>query len=496
MGIDIGTTATKIILIDLDSHVVSSVEKPSTLLSQYAGWAEENADQWWENVCQGVPECIAQAGIDAGQIAAVGTSGMVPTIVLLDKDDRVLRNSIQQNDARAVKEIEYLRSKTDAADILRRTGSAITQQTIGTKILWLRHHEPQVLEKAVHLMGSYEFIAHRLTGVYHVERNWALESGYFDLYKEDWDDEILALSTIDRGLLASVNWPSEIVGSVTREAARLTGLREGTPVVAGSADHIASSFSSGLKNQGDLLVKLGGAGDIMISLDTILVDERLFLDYHDIPGKYIASGCMASSGSLIKWFRNQFAPQASYSELDAAAEDLPAGSDGLVLLPYFLGEKTPIQDPVARGTLVGLTLTHTCAHVYRSVLEGISYGFYHHLKVLAEHGMTPTYARCANGGARSALWKQITADVLGIHLEQVADHPGSSLGAAFCAGMGVGAFKRWDEIERYIKISTVTIPDMEKHARYDKLFILYREIYESLKDKFPRLAEIAGQGQV
>jgi xylulokinase len=492
MGIDIGTTATKIILIDQDGHVVSSVEKPSTLLSVKAGWAEENANEWWQNVCQGVPECIAQAGLDASQVAAIGTSGMVPTIVLLDKDDQVLRNSIQQNDARAIDEIEYLRSKTDAADILRRTGSAITQQTIGTKILWLRQHEPQVLEKAVHLMGSYEFIAHRLTGVFHIERNWALESGYFDLYKEDWDDEILKLSTIDRSLLASVHWPSEIIGHVTPQAASLTGLKAGTPVVAGSADHIASSFSSGLKNQGDLLVKLGGAGDIMISLDNILVDERLFLDYHDIPGKYIASGCMASSGSLIKWFRNQFAPDLSYADLDNAAATIPAGSEGLILLPYFLGEKTPIQDPQARGTLVGLTLSHTSAHVYRAVLEGISYGFYHHLEVLAEHGLTPTYARCANGGARSALWKQVTADVLGIRLEQVADHPGSSLGAAFCAGMGVGAFTRWDQIEQFIKISNVTIPDIEKHARYQKFFALYREIYESLKDKFPRLAEASG----
>jgi xylulokinase len=491
MGIDVGTTATKLILIDLDSRVVASVEKPSTLVSQHAGWAEEDANQWWHNVQAGVPECIQKAGINAGQIAAIGISGMVPTIVLLDKDDQVLRNSIQQNDARAVNEIDYLRSKTNAADILHRTGSAITQQTIGTKILWLRQHEPQVLEKAIHLMGSYEFIAHRLTGVYHLERNWALESGYFDLYKDDWDDEILALSTIGRSLLAEVHWPSEIIGQVTPQAAAITGLKAGTPVVAGSADHIASSFSSGLKKQGDLLVKLGGAGDIMISLDEIVVDERLFLDYHDIPGKYIASGCMASSGSLIKWFRNQFVPGMDYPELDQAAEVITPGSDGLILLPYFLGEKTPIQDPLARGTLVGLTLTHTPAHVYRAILEGISYGFYHHLEVLAEHGMTPTKARCANGGARSVLWKQITADVLGIHLEQVADHPGSSLGAAFCAGMGVGAFKSWDEIERYIRIATITQPDQANHIRYQKLFKLYREIYESLKDKFPPLAEIA-----
>jgi xylulokinase len=163
MGIDIGTTATKIILIDLDGHVVASIEKPSTLLTQYAGWAEEDANQWWDNVCLGVPECITQANIRPSEIAAIGVSGMVPTIVLLDINDRVLRNSIQQNDARSIEEIEYLRSQTDATDILRRTGSVITQQTIGTKVLWLHRHEPQILEKAAHLMGSYEFITHRLT---------------------------------------------------------------------------------------------------------------------------------------------------------------------------------------------------------------------------------------------------------------------------------------------------------------------------------------------
>jgi len=490
MGIDIGTTATKIIIIDLFGNIIASVERNATLISLRGGWAEEDANQWWENVCQGIPECVQKAGITAEEIGAIGTSGMVPTIVLLDNKNNVLRNSIQQNDARAVEEIEYLRSKTDAGDILRRTGSAITQQTIGTKILWLQHHEPEVLARADKLMGSYDFIVYRLTGVFSVERNWALESGYFDLYKEDWDDDLLTLSSIDRSIIGSVHWPSEIVGNVTKDAATLTGLKAGTPVVAGSADHIASALSSGLKKPNDLLVKLGGAGDILIVLNDIMVDERLFLDYHDIPGQYIASGCMASSGSLIEWFRNQLAPDFSYEELDKAAELVPAGSEGLILLPYFIGEKTPIQDPFARGTLVGLSLNHTHAHIYHAVLEGISYGFYHHLKVFEEHGMKPTTARCCNGGSRSKLWKKITADVLGIRLEQVADHPGSSLGAAFCAGMGIAAFSRWSEIEKFIKVSTVIEPDLENHLKYQKLFSLYREIYDSLKDKFPRLLKI------
>lgn len=489
MGIDIGTTTTKIIIIDLFGNIVALVEKEATLISLKGGWAEEDANKWWKNVCRGIPECVQKAGITAEEIGAVGVSGMVPTIVLLDNKDKVLRNSIQQNDARAVEEIKYLRSKTDAADILRRTGSAITQQSIGPKILWLRYHEPEVLARADKIMGSYDYIVYCLTGVFSVERNWALESGYFDLYKEDWDDELLLLSSIDRSIIGPVHWSSEIVGHVTKEAATLTGLKAGTPVVAGSADHIASALSAGLKKPNDLLVKLGGAGDILIVLNDIIVDERLFLDYSGIPEQYIASGCMASSGSLIKWFREQLSPDLSYEDLDRSAEPISAGSEGIIILPYFIGEKTPIHDPVARGTIVGLSLNHTRAHIYRAILEGISYGFYHHLKVFEEHGMKPITARCCNGGARSKLWKKITADVLGIRLEQVADHPGSSLGAAFCAGMGICAFSCWDEIEKYIKISTVTEPDLENHLKYQKLFSLYREIYNSLKDKFPRLLE-------
>jgi xylulokinase len=488
LGIDIGTTATKVVLVDRAGQIVAETEKPATLYSPQAGWAEEDTDQWWTNVCAAIPECLHRAGVEAKQIAAVGASGMVPTVVLLDGKGQVLRPSIQQNDARAVAEIEYFHQHTDADDILHRTGSAITQQSIGPKLLWLRKNEPSVMRRGTHVMGSYDFIAHRLTGEFSIERNWALESGLFDLQLEDWDDDLLALATISRQWLPPARWPAEVVGKVTRAAAAVTGLQTGTPVVAGSADHIASAFSAGLKAQGDLLVKLGGAGDILYCVDHILMDARLFLDYHVIPGKFLVNGCMASSGSIIKWFRNEFAPGSSFAELDEAAEPLPAGSDGLILLPYFLGEKTPIHDPLARGTLVGLTLSHTRAHVYRSVMEGIAYGFYHHLQVLAELGLKATKARVTNGGTRSRLWKQITADVLGLKLEQIAKHPGSSLGAAFVAGMGIGVFKDWGEIERYIKISAVTKPNLECHERYQKLFSLYREIYQALKDKYPRLS--------
>lgn len=492
LGIDIGTTATKGILCDLEGHIVAEAEAPATLCSPQAGWAEEDAEAWWGNLPRVVQSCLTQSGISSSAIAAVGVSGMVPTIVLLDQEGHVLRPSIQQNDARSFQEIADFQAVLNEQEILQRTGSAITQQSIGPKLLWLRRHEPQVMERAHHVMGSYDFIVYRLTGVFSIERNWALESGLFDLHREDWDDAILALATIDRTWLAPVHWPADVVGRVTRAAASFTGLAEGTPVVAGSADHIASAFSAGLKKQGDLLVKLGGAGDMLYCLEQLTVDPRLFLDYHVIPGKFLLNGCMAASGSIIKWFRHQFAPQVDYADLDREAAEVPPGAEGLIVLPYFLGEKTPIFDPLARGLFLGLTLTHRRAHLYRAILEGISFGFYHHLQVLAERGLTATKARVTNGGARSMLWKQITADVLGVPLEQIARHPGSSLGAAFIAGKGIGAFQAWDEIERYIVIEAVTWPNPEHHQHYRRLFDLYREAYERLKPLFPRIPLYGG----
>jgi xylulokinase len=492
LGIDIGTTATKLILIDLLGRLLAEVSHPATLHSPQPNFAEEDPAEWWENVCRGVPQCLQIAGISAADVLAVGVSGMVPTTILVAKDGSPLRRSIQQNDARSFMEIDFFKSQVNEKSVFEKTGSAITQQSIGPKLLWLAKNEPHAFEKTWQVMGSYDYINFRLTGQPTLERNWAMESGLYDLHREDWDDELLRLSRIHRNQLPPVHRPSEVIGRVNGEAARQTGLLEGTPVVAGSADHVASAFSVGLKDNGDLLVKLGGAGDILYSIDHLEIEERLFLDYHVIPGLYLINGCMASSGSIIKWYRNQFAPESDYAQLDQDAEGIPAGSDGLILLPYFIGEKTPIFDPLARGMFFGLTLQHTRAHLYHAILEGISFGFYHHLEVMAERGWGVKRVRVANGGARSQLWRQITADVIGYPLEEVAHHPGSSLGAAFVAGMGVGSFSDWGEIEKYIELANVTQPNGERHEKYRQLFQLYRQLYETNKDNYRLLARIEG----
>lgn len=495
IGIDIGTTSTKVLIINSAGAMVIGSSMPATLASPHAGWAEEDAAQWWENVRQIIPRVLREARLEPTQIGAIGVSGMVPTLVLLDEQGELLRASIQQNDARAIKEIAYQKTKTEESAILRQTGSLITQQSIGPKLLWVQSNEPDRFTRIRHIMGSYDYIAFRLTGHFSVERNWALESGLYDLGTADWDDSLLKLAAVNRSLFGAIHWPSEIIGSVSEIAARECGLVAGIPVVGGSADHIASAFSAGVSTPGDLLIKLGGAGDILYCADSPSTDRRLYLDYHVVPERFLINGCMASSGSLIRWFREQFSPTDDYRVLDDAAESLPAGSDGLVLLPYFLGEKTPLNDPHARGTVIGLTLSHTKAHLYRAVLEGIAFGFNHHLRVLAEHGRLPQRARLTNGGAHSMLWRKITADVTGLPLEGVANHPGSSLGAAFVAGKGVGIFESWDEIERFITVGSVTQPDRRNHERYQRVFEVYLQAYESLRELYPRLSESVSGGE-
>ena len=491
LGLDIGTTATKAIVVDSAGRVAAEDSSPVALSSPRPGWAEESPAQWWDNVRALTPRVLAKAGVGPERIEAVGVCGMVPALVLVGGDGSVLRPSIQQNDARAGAEIAALRSSIDEGRMLKVAGSRLTQQSVGPKALWLRAHEPAVAGRVARIMGSYDYIAHELTGSFSIERNWALESGLMSIDTGQWVGDYLEAAGIDPSWLAEVRAPEEIVGRVSRAAAAECSLLEGTPVVAGCADHVASAFSAGLVSEGDLLVKLGGAGDILVCVDSPRLDPRLYIDYHAVPGKFLVNGCMATSGSLVRWFRDQLAPGEGLGDLDEEARRVPAGSEGLVVLPYFMGEKTPLHDPQARGTVVGLTLAHGRGHLFRATLEGISFGFRHHLEIFRELGLDPKRARLTNGGAHSLLWRQVTADVLGIPLEVVAGHPGSSLGAAFAAGVGVGTYSSWAEIERFVRIDTVVEPDERSRDVYARRFESYLEIYRALKGVYPSLSAVA-----
>jgi xylulokinase len=492
LGIDIGTTSTIGILIDNEGRTLALAQRPVDLHSERPGWAEENPEQWWRNTCAIVPELLAKAGRSAGDITAVGITGMLPAVVLLDAGGRLLRRSIQQSDGRTGAEVAELAADVNTADFVRRTGNGINQQLVAPKLRWLERHEPEVFGKTATVCGSYDYINWRLTGVRAIERNWALEAGFLDLAGGEIDHGLVALGHIGPERLPPVKPSHEVIGEVTSAAAAATGLAVGTPVVAGCADHVASAFVAGIRRDGDLLLKFGGAGDILLATDRPKPDPRLFLDYHIVPGLFMPNGCMACSGAVLNWIvrelRGRDLGDEPHARLDRLAADVPPGADGLILLPYFLGEKTPIHDPYARGTLVGLGLHHTLGHIWRAALEAVTFGFRHHVEVFEELQQSVRRVVASDGGSKSRVWMQIAADVLQQPIELLAGHPGSCLGAAYVAGVATGQFAGWDEIARFVRPAGVVEPNPANADRYARHYALYREIYERLKPLYPRLA--------
>ncbi|MCB1992399.1 MAG: carbohydrate kinase [Geminicoccaceae bacterium] len=488
LGLDIGTTSTIGVLAATDGRILATATRPATLRSPRPGWAEADPLEWWRNVQALVPELFAAAGIGASAIAGIGVAGMLPAVVLLDGAGRVLRPSIQQSDGRTGAEVEAMRRELDEAAFTARTGNGINQQLVGTKLRWLERHEPEVMARAATVMGAYDFINLRLTGERVVERNWALEAGFVDLATGEAAADLLAFAHLDPARLPRVAPGEAVIGAVTAEAAALTGLAAGTPVVAGAADHIASAFVAGIVRPGDVLLKFGGAGDIMLAADAPRPDPRLFLDYHIVPGRFMPNGCMAASGSLLNWLVREFAGGRDHAALDTLAASVPPGADGLVLLPYVLGEKTPIHDPAARGTLVGLGLHHRIDHLWRAALEAVVMGFRHHIEVAREIGHPVERLVASDGGSRSALWMQIAADALQLPVTTLDGHPGSCLGAAWVAAMGTGAADDWSAIARFTRPAATFEPDPANAPACDHLYGLYRETYDRLKPLYPKFA--------
>lgn len=488
IGIDIGTTGTKTVLVDIGrARIVAQATHDAQLFSDAPGHAEADPAQWLRNVHAGIRDVLAESGVASAQIAALSTTGMVPAVVPVENAGSPVRRALLQNDARATVEIAELNDALDAETVLSATGSAITQQSVGPTALWLQRNEPENWGRTTRLVGSYDWVLMALGADPHVELNWALESGLGTVDGGRFEP-MFSAARLAPDLVPPVLAPGTQAGELSAAAAAATGLTAGLPLIVGGADHVLSAYAAGINAEGDWLVKLGGAGDILAAADQPVIDARLYLDAHPVPGRWLPNGCMATSGSLIRWF------QTLSGGLDLIALDDEAGARNpaeILCLPYFLGEKSPLHDPDLRGAFVGLDLAHNRADMYRSVLEAIAYGFKHHTEVFASMGVPLRRALVTNGGSRSVLWKQILADVLDTPLSPIIGHPGASLGAAVIAAVGTGLLDGWDSTAAFQTIGDPVVPDPKNVDRYAEAYTQWRELGDVLTPISHRIARKA-----
>lgn len=485
IGLDIGTTSTIAVLMDSKGAMKAVASRRTQLSSPRPGHAEQDADEWWRNSCDVLAEIMAKLPAGAS-LAGLCVTGMLPAVVLLDSEGRVLRPSIQQSDARCGEQVEEMRTTLDEQHFLKRTGQGLTQQLVAPKLRWLAKHEPNVFSRISTVFGSYDYINWRLTGTRVVERNWVLEAGFADIGAPRCSDDLVGLSGLPASVAPDVIASHSLLGHVSDEASLQTGLPAGLAVFGGAADHIASALAAGLTRVGDVLLKFGGAGDIIAVTTQPVPDKRLFLDYHLIPGLYAPNGCMASSGSALRWLAELLtgnSDDASLQDLDAAAAKIAPGSDGVRALPYFLGEKTPIHNPHARGTITGLSLGHGAPHIWRAMLEAIACGYRHHLDVLTDMGQPINRLVVSDGGSRSRVWMQIVADVTGRPLQLLRSPVGSAAGAAWVALVGAGLID-WSDIAAGADISDTILPDPDAVALCDRVYADYRALYGALAPFF------------
>ncbi len=492
LGLDIGTTSTIGILIRMPDQVVAIASRPVTFRSPHPGWSEEDPHQWWSNVCAITRELLASDGVQASEVRAVGVAGMLPAVVLLDSQGELLRPSIQQSDGRCGAQVEALRREIDEREFVARAGNGVNQQLVIAKLRWIEENEPEVFARIATVFGSYDYINWRLTGELAVEQNWALEAGFVDLDRHAVADDFVALAHIPRSAIPRMTKSHELLGRISAAAATETGLPEGTPVVGGGADHIASALGAGTVQAGDALLKFGGSIDVLAVSDKAAPDSRMYLDYHLVPGLYMPNGCMATGGTALNWFVQNFAGgeleyaraanMSLHQRLDALAEATPAGADGVRILPYFLGEKTPLHDPDARGVVAGLSLGHSVGHVWRALLEAFAYAIKHHIEVLNDMGHETTKFLASDGGSNSRVWMQIVADVLQAPVQRLVGHPGSCLGAAWTAAVGAGLTSDWSGVSRFVTHGDRLLPDPAQAETYAEGYRAFRDLYRQICD--------------
>ena len=507
IGIDIGTSGCKSIVIDSDGSLITSAIEEYPLYTPKQGWAEQDPNDWWDATVKTLKKIVSSSTVSLNSIKGIGLSGQMHGLVVLDENFNVIRPAFLWNDQRTKKQCrEIIDAVGDEKELLKYTNNSMLPGYTGGKILWLKEEEPENYKKAKIFLNPKDYIRYKLTGEIATEVSDASGTGLFDVKNRKWSEKLLGILGISKDILPKCYESPEITGHVTKEVSSRIGLPKGIPVVGGGGDSVIQTTGTGLINEGILGLTIGTAGIVAMGLNSFKFNStgRLQIFCNNAPNKWHIMGVTLAAGGSFSWFKNTLCRyeieeakktnKSVYELLDKnIRKETQTGSKNLVFVPYLIGERCPYPDPNAKGVFIGLTLRHTQEDMTRSVMEGVSFSLkqVYELIIKMDKSLTVKEIRTSGGGSTSPLWRQILADIFQLPVKTVSgSKEGGAYGAALVAGTGCGIWSSIEEATGVLKFETELLPDKKNKYVYDELYEIYKQLYPSLKHIFDKLSEI------
>ena len=503
IGVDCGTSGTKTVLFDEKGTVISSVTIEYPMYQPKNGYAEQDPADWANAMVNTIKAVMTKSGVDKNDVKGIGISGQMHGLVMLDKDNNVLRKSIIWCDQRTANEVEEMNEKLGREKLIKITANPALTGWTAAKILWVKNNEPEIFEKCRHILLPKDYLRLILTGEYATEVSDASGMQLLDVANRCWSKEVCDTLGIDMSLLGKVHESCEVTGQVTKAMAEVTGLKEGTIVVGGAGDNAAAAIGTGVCEDGKAFTTIGTSGVVFAHTSKISIDPkgRVHTCCAAVPNSWHVMGVTQGAGLSLKWFRDNFCNAEKetakymgvdeYYLMDKEAESVAVGANRLLYLPYLMGERTPHLDPDARGVFFGLSAMHTKKEMLRAVMEGVSYSLRDCVEVFKEMDISVSDMMACGGGGSSPLWRSMLADLYNCPVKTAASKEGPALGVALLAATGAGIYSSVPEACHAVcKTDKIQEPKAENVPEYEKYYQLYREIYPALKASFSKLAKM------